>query len=428
MSSRVPLYEVRPASNRNQAEGRPGRDSGRAPFPPRPFPLAPAAVSSPAATSDPPVRSGRFRFVDGLRGLAAMWVVSYHLWENLEPAVASWFPRALGAVFARGHYGVEIFFVLSGFVIAHSVRNGLHTWGYLGRFALRRSIRLDPALWLTIAAEVVAILATLAVFPAYDPAVPSMGQILLNMAYLQRFAGVPDVVPVFWTLTYEVQFYFVLVLSLVVGRQLSGRREARPWAVAALALSSVWSAAVYVGLLPLPVRGLFIDRWYQFAVGVAVWMWMHRRLSGTALGAFFALLAAAVALGPSRLFQGASLVVALTAGILVAAVATDRLRDGLAGDVWQFLGRISYSLYLIHLTVGWRFVTLARDVAGPELGVLAGTLTLAGGFAVSVGAAWVLHRLVEAPTMRWARRVELPGAPSSVTHVSGIAAPSAPGP
>ena len=60
-------------------------------------------------------------------------------------------PAPLETALKLGFVGVDIFFVLSGFVIAYSVREARITPRFLGRFALRRSIRLDPPYWITIA-------------------------------------------------------------------------------------------------------------------------------------------------------------------------------------------------------------------------------------------------------------------------------------
>jgi peptidoglycan/LPS O-acetylase OafA/YrhL len=399
-------------------------------------------------SSTSPVRPQRFLFIDGLRGVAAMMVVFRHLHENLEPSVEAWFPDLLGFLFSWGNLGVEVFFVLSGFVIAHSVRNGLHTWRYLGRFALRRSIRLDPALWLTIVAELGVILLTLRFFPAYSPELPSAAKVIANATYTQHFFGLGDVVPVFWTLTYEVQFYLALVLSLVLWNTWGPGRRVRadaaapgPDAPAArggapaplgtvpriiLLASCVYSASIQVGLLPLPLQGLFFDRWYQFAAGTAVWLWVRGRMPLPWLLPWFALLLAAAWMAPNPLLRMANAVIFVTAAALALAGAADRYHSWLAGPVWQFLGRISYSLYLIHATVGWRFVSLVRDRLGPELGVVTGSFAFLGGLALSIGCAWVMHRLIEGPTMRLARRVSLPSRrPGSTGSPSGFASSAA---
>src|SRR4030095_167086 len=99
-------------------------------------------------------RSLRFRTIDGLRGLAALTVVIFHLHGQVAWTARDWLPRGLAAVMERSFAGVDVFFVISGFVIAYSVREGSYTWNYLTRFAARRAIRLDPPYWFAIFLEV----------------------------------------------------------------------------------------------------------------------------------------------------------------------------------------------------------------------------------------------------------------------------------
>jgi peptidoglycan/LPS O-acetylase OafA/YrhL len=82
----------------------------------------------------------------------------------------------------------------------------------------------------------------------------------------------------------------------------------------------------------------------------------------------------------------------------------------LNGVVTQFLGRISYSLYLIHASVGWRFVSVFRRAFGPDLGPAMGTAAFLGGVMLSVVSAWLIFVALEAPSMRLARSIRLPRA------------------
>ena len=89
----------------------------------------------------------RFVFVDGLRGIAAMSVVLFHAVEgNHITALYAALPPPLALPLRYGNYGVAIFFVLSGFVIAHSLSSKNMTVGAAGRFMLKRSVRLDTTL------------------------------------------------------------------------------------------------------------------------------------------------------------------------------------------------------------------------------------------------------------------------------------------
>src|SRR5690349_15372888 len=102
-------------------------------------------------SSPPKSKAERFRFIDGLRGIAAVAVVLYH-WSGSINGLpgATVVPAFLQQSLQTLWTGVEIFFVISGFVIAHSIHGQRITPRFLGRFALRRSIRLDPPYWLAV--------------------------------------------------------------------------------------------------------------------------------------------------------------------------------------------------------------------------------------------------------------------------------------
>src|SRR5215467_8589533 len=100
-----------------------------------------------------PVRfDGRSTFIDALRGVAAFSVACYHIcrYGPIPEPAREFIPGVLLAWFDHGWMGVQVFFVISGFVIAYSVRNARVTPRYLANYALRRSIRLDPPYWTTI--------------------------------------------------------------------------------------------------------------------------------------------------------------------------------------------------------------------------------------------------------------------------------------
>jgi peptidoglycan/LPS O-acetylase OafA/YrhL len=306
----------------------------------------------------------------------------------------------------NGNLGVDVFFVISGFVIAHSVRKGERSWRYLGRFGLRRSIRLDPPLWMTIFVEVVLIRISLRLFPDLGTPLPNWSQVMANVTYSQHFLGIGDIVPVFWSLTYEVQFYIVLVGSLVLLHRVRRLPSITlPLFVAVFG----YSLGIWLGAFPSPVPGLFIDRWFQFALGIAAWAVFMRHISKAQFAALCVVtLGAIVAMSPVAYRAHSAEVAVVSAGVLALVSLTNRLETMLSGTVIQFLGRISYSLYLIHLSVGWRFISVFRRKFGPELGPAMGSVAFLGGVLLSVLAAWLVYVTLEAPSMRLARRVRLP--------------------
>ncbi len=162
--------------------------------------------------------TSRLQFIDALRGVAALLVVLTHtmgFWDAAGRASgnSTLFFWVRDNIRHLGH-GVDIFFVLSGFVIALSIGNSRVDIGYICNFVLRRSARLDPPYWAAIG---------FASFIYYIRAetvgggdgVASWQSILAHVFYLQGIMGYEHVIPVFWTLCLEVQLYLGFI-SLVL--------------------------------------------------------------------------------------------------------------------------------------------------------------------------------------------------------------------
>ena len=221
------------------------------------------------------IQPHRIQTVDALRGLAALAVVFYHVQGALSRGAQPWFPDPARRLTEGGHFGVNVFFVLSGFVIARSVRDGSMTLGYLGRFTLRRSIRLDPPYWTAVILEVLLIYVGLAIFPSLATPVPSMPQLLAHTVYLQDILGLrpphPDLldpllrVPVLPHLRRDARPLDTSSRSGLIGGVANG---ALVILFSALFLASLgahhgWIAGVH--------RGVALDRWYEFFTGVVAW-------------------------------------------------------------------------------------------------------------------------------------------------------------
>lgn len=155
---------------------------------------------------------GRLAELDLLRFLAALAVVAFHylvayasVWGDRP---AELFP-ALAPVAGLGILGVELFFVISGFVILMTV------WGRgLGAFARSRLVRLYPAYWLSLVA--VAALYGLTGAKALDPKL-SPGEYLLNATMFQRLFKVTDASGVYWSLWAELRFYLLIAILVIIG-------------------------------------------------------------------------------------------------------------------------------------------------------------------------------------------------------------------
>ncbi|MEN8446999.1 MAG: acyltransferase [Cyanobacteria bacterium J06555_13] len=226
-----------------------------------------------------------FFFLDALRGLAALWVVLFHsqLKGQLSHLSSALPDEVFSLVFQRGSLGVPIFFVISGFVIAHSLRKSTINRSFLKQFALRRFARLNPPYYASILFALgVAALASLAKQEPYAPmnAALSPQRLLAHLLYLQDVMGLEHFNDVYWTLCLEVQFYLVFVALLWLIQHLQVVRGWRWGRAVTLVFGSaaVLSMIHPMGLIQVVERPvLFLPHFHCFLVGIfAYWAWQRR--------------------------------------------------------------------------------------------------------------------------------------------------------
>lgn len=345
---------------------------------------------------------GRFVAFDSLRGVAALLVVAFHVFDG--GVAPGWFFARHGWVF------VDFFFVLSGFVIAGAYGNRLAQGFPVLRFMLLRLGRIFPLhlaiLALYVSGEIALLLASPADMRAAFQGERNLRDLALTATLTQAFIyptplgwNAPS-----WSISVEIWLYAATALAW----RLAGRGG---WLVLALAAVAAWSllasgfASWVTPLNPDLVRGVA-----GFGLGVCCWtLWTHgaasflrtlpRSANSVLEAACLAGLAAVLALElPIHL---ADLVFALT----VICFATDRGVVARLLGAWPFFwaGVLSYSIYLGHSVV---LLVLARLQAAlwPEAGPAAETLTGLAVLGGSAGLAWVSWRAVEAPARQWSRR------------------------
>lgn len=347
-----------------------------------------------------------------------MLVVLFHLHSAVSRTATDWLWSPLDWIARNGFYGVDIFFVISGFVIALSVSKGQPTFSYLGRFILRRSIRLDPPYWSAILLEIVLISATLRFFSGYTTPLPTAPQVLAHLAYAQEFLGYKHVIDIFWTLCYEIQFYGFFVGLIVLKPMLPGVLR-RPFWIA-LFCAAIFALSLWTRYWPPEglVAGLAINRWFQFFVGVLTWR------AVTAPGRMAPLITAWAAIAAAVVAAGAPVLELLA--VAVSALLVGAARDTRWGWVFTlrpftFLGAMSYSLYLYHAPVGWRFVSLVQRVIPGPWSPATALLVYGLGIVVAVVTAGVLWRLIERPCLKLSQRIRLPLRTESLPPAPGAA-------
>lgn len=350
----------------------------------------------------PQKTSTRLAFADGLRGLAALWVVLFHLSEGHHiDAFKAVLPAWLSvAVFEAGHLGVAVFFSLSGFVMALTLPNGLNYMSEVFRFMVRRLVRLTPPYYLAIAFALAMIGIKLKVMGVDAPWLDGW-TILANLSYLQGLLSAKNIDSVFWTLCIEIQFYlaFALLLwtiaKLTRGHLLSlqGQVLLHLAAWASLACMAVPSS------FTLNVPGLFLPFWYSFMAGLmACHGWKQKgwvRLSAVA----FILSVLALAWVQQSAFMAT---VGLTAAALLMVGILGAMSRGLNWRLLQSLALCSYSLYLLHNPITGAVANLLRRLIGPGVGpdLVVGVCSVG----VCVVAARLAYLWVEVPSIKWSKR------------------------
>ena len=173
----------------------------------------------------------RFAFVDALRGMAAMCILVFHLWwyEPHPQSALNSTHWTMDQAFLRLRGGVQILLVISGFVIAYTLRKTWFTRSEVISFIGRRLVRLVPAYWVTLLSvilidEVCERLLHLE-SPVADPL--SFVRIAAHMAFLQDVLNLEAMSAGIWTLCIEMQFYVVAIIGWGLAQRLFSRPDAR---------------------------------------------------------------------------------------------------------------------------------------------------------------------------------------------------------
>lgn len=348
--------------------------------------------------------SPRYLFVDALRGIAGLGVLLAHVVTNDQAKVAlkTLVPRWIRELCFNGQFGVEVFFVLSGFVIALSLSQKPLTGPRALNFALRRQIRLDPPYF-------AALFATLGLHLAFGQGFPGVKVLGLNLLYWHNIADVPQILAVAWTLCLEIQFYLAFVTLLWLDTLFKKPKEApfSRFAVHLLWISALFSCFLNQTSSPWALYALAPGSWFYFAAGVlALWCW-RGDAPGWTLGIVCAgLMSSALwsftreASYVSASFEGIETGL-ITALLLFVFGTRGWLETASLGRAIQFLGRVSYSLYLTHGFSLESLMWATRALMGAKNGTSTG-LILSVPFAILVAQGFYLA--IEKPSVRWAAR------------------------
>ncbi|WP_199441216.1 acyltransferase family protein [Umezawaea beigongshangensis] len=340
--------------------------------------------------------------IDLLRIIAAVAVVIYHYTFSgfASHLTEVGFP-GLSVITRYGYLGVDLFFLISGFVVLLSAWNRTPE-----KFVVSRIVRLYPAFWVAVTlTAIVSVTLSRGVFPV------SIVQYLANLTMFNSLPNIENVDVVYWTLWAEIRFYLLVFVLTCVGitrQRVIGVLWA--WLAATFLLQAGFLPAGLHGVLDLAVQSTFS---HYFIAGMALCV-IHRSGGSWSLWAIIA-----ISLG-NALFRGAqfaaavadryqtelnTVVVLVTIVLIFVVICLIALRVTRSlGKPWfSTAGSLTYPLYLVHAHIGFViFVWL-----GP---VVPGYVLLVGTTALMFGVAWLIHITAErrfAPVLkrvldRWA--------------------------
>ncbi len=347
--------------------------------------------------------------IDGLRGVAILAVIAFH-----------GFPGWISG----GFVGVDVFFVISGFLITGIIAEGLERQAFgFAHFYARRVLRLFPALALVLVA-----CGVIGWFELLPSELVNLGRHVLggagfvvNLVFWSE-AGYFDIEAAakpllhLWSLGIEEQFYLAWPITLVVLWRLARRHV-----VVATALIAVVSLAWSISLIPADQFTAFYSpaaRMWELLAGALLALRPIRALQrdwaslvGSAL-----ILGSVLVLEPTAWFPGWRVVLPVIGAVLILAAGPQAVvnRVVLSSRPMIWFGLISYPLYLWH----WPLLSFAY-IDGHEQGSVGLRAAL---LALSIALAWVTWRVVETPMRRGGKApAKVAGLVSAMAGVAAIA-------
>lgn len=275
--------------------------------------------------------------IDLLRGIASAMVCFFHLSAGNKQFLPE--TNTMRVIGSYGWAGVEIFFVISGFVIPYSMFVKNYATNNIGTFLKKRIIRIEPPYLISIILVIVLnFVSTLSPYYRGAPFVIDWPNLLGHVAYLNVFTGDTWLNPVYWTLGLEFQYYLLiaLVYGLIAGRPALGR-----WLF--------FAGFIALSFCPWPENRFVFSYAGFFMAGILLFQWVCG-IAGSR--EFFMLVAITAA---ALWFRNGMILMLLAVGALIVIVYINKIPK-----LFRDLGLISYSLYLIHVPIGGRIINLCE--------------------------------------------------------------------
>ena len=327
--------------------------------------------------------------LDFLRGIAALGVVLYHYSGLLLPTLN---PNYLTSILAYGEYGVQIFFVISGFIIPFSMKKSNYSLNDFWKNLLRRYIRLAPPAYVAMLFSILIYFSSILILkrPIDGISWPgfNMGAIIGNLSFTAPLIKSSWFNPVFWTLAIEFQFYIVigLLLPLILNKKY-------------LATILICIPILLIGNnRPESIDwfGWFFGHASFFFLGILLFLKKESILKGIpfiVLTLFTILICYYQNSLPKFIFGMSAFVIILSEITISFKAAT-------------YLGGISYSLYITHWPFGIIIESITKRIVPLHVYPLGKILLLLFYTAMSILFAHFFNKLVESRFLAFSKKLK----------------------
>ncbi len=318
----------------------------------------------------------RITNLDLLRGVAALAVCLFHFDYDGALGIPS-----VSHVLSYGYLGVQMFFVISGFIIPYSMlRSGYRIKNIKG-FLIGRLVRLYPA-YIIASVAALSMWYGAALTPNYEGEWPSFSliQVISNIFLICDFTNTNWLITIAWTLAIEAQFY--LLIALFFPLAFSSNNWIRRLAMALWIMAPImagkgptvltWTALFSLGMIVCQWKSRMIG-WPEFAIMVTAAFYAHAEVYS-----------------PTQSFVG------------IATMCTIAFLPQIKFSRMTKIGVISYSLYLIHNNIAGPILHFSKSL--PDLlWIRLSTLVLS--VTISIAVASIFYRLIEKPSHALSRRL-----------------------
>ena len=322
----------------------------------------------------------QLEIINLLRGIAAFSVAWFHFTNGnsdfLDPGLIEFSGK-------YGYLGVEVFFVISGFIIPYSLdRSKFKVRYHWKTFLAKRLVRLHPA-YLAAIILTISLWYLSSLHPSFRGSPPDLDfvNILLHIGYLNGIFNQPWISPVFWTLGIEFQYY---LLILVIYPLFSSRSQA---------LNICAYLLVFCFPLMFVHSSNLVFHWLNlFGFGIISFQLFSHKINILK----YSILTVLMTIFSWIVLGWLNTLVGVLTSILIIFVKIPKV------NLFSLLGDLSYSFYLIHVPIGGRVISLGSRITG---GIAVKLSVLVSASTLSLIASYLMYKLIEKPTQSWSKSI-----------------------